>query len=574
MARYLACGLVSLLLALSLPRPSEAATNYIYPLPTWHISTHQGEEIGDGLYHMGIDAGFDLPAGTPVYATADGIVREAQERTQFGLVVLIEHFPDDATPNVSLYGHLDPSDIRVTPGQSVAAGDIIGVLGTEENNGGWSVHLHFGIHQSAYTGDWVYYGHVHDPATAEEWFDPETYLPEHLITDTWNPAVELDMEDGDIVGNTIEVTGNVGDIGSGLRKVRIKGSSDGVHWETLALDEDPYYNLDTYVDSSSYPDGDFYLKVIARDAFGNKTVAERSLTKDPYRYTSAAFVAMKGGNSDAFISQWSFGGTALNAFFPFKRNWNQGGLVTVGDVSGDEENEIIAVRGAKKHTTPLIKLLSGEGDVETHWSIPSITPRAVTSGNHVIYIAQPLVGYDSNANLVWTAQNWDETHIVTDLAVDSTNLYVCWTDDVRSRLSVIDLTTGLIRHTFRPLRATITTGCQVTVGDFTGDGEAELAISSNGNASGTVRLMTVKGKPMAAAFKPFGAEFTGSIDIAALQWDTVEDAITEQELLLSQSSDGQAWIKVYQLGDESTVLTTDRVYEETFTGGATVVAWP
>ena len=136
MARYLACGLVSLLLALSLPRPSEAATNYIYPLPTWHISTHQGEEIGDGLYHMGIDAGFDLPAGTPVYATADGIVREAQERTQFGLVVLIEHFPDDATPNVSLYGHLDPSDIRVTPGQSVAAGDIIGVLGTEENNGG------------------------------------------------------------------------------------------------------------------------------------------------------------------------------------------------------------------------------------------------------------------------------------------------------------------------------------------------------------------------------------------------------------------------------------------------------
>ena len=56
----------------------------------------------------------------------------------------------------SLYGHLDPTNLQVTPGKSVLAGDQIGVLGDSSNNGGWTTHLHFGIHKSAYTGDWVY----------------------------------------------------------------------------------------------------------------------------------------------------------------------------------------------------------------------------------------------------------------------------------------------------------------------------------------------------------------------------------------------------------------------------------
>jgi murein DD-endopeptidase MepM/ murein hydrolase activator NlpD len=574
MARYLTVSLVCIAVSLGLAQPAWATTNFIYPLSTWHVSTHQGEEISDGLFHMGVDAGYDLPAGTPVYAVADGIVREAQERTQFGLVVLIEHFPDDSSANVSLYGHLDPTDVRVTPGEQVSAGDVIGVLGTEENNGGWGVHLHFGIHKAAYTGDWVYYGHVRDAATAEGWYDPETYIPDHLVTDNWDPIIELDLADGEIVGNTLELSGSVGDIGSGLKKVRIKASSDGAAWETLALDEDPDYTLDNYLDISSYADGNFYLKIIARDQFNRKTVLVRSVTKDPYRYTTAGFIAMKGGDSDAFITQWSFGGTALNAFFPFKHHWNKGGLVTVSDVYGGSNNEIIAVRNQKKNTTPLVKILSASGDVRAHWSIPDITPQALTAGNGVIYLAQPLVGYDANATVVWSAVDWDEAHLVTDLAVDDTTLYVCWTNGERSRLSLIDLATGIVRHTFRPLRKAVTTGCQVTIGDFTGDGATELAIASNGDTAGTVRLMSMRGKPVGDSFRPFGDDFTGIIDVTAIQWDTVEDNITESELLVSQASAGQAWVKVYQLTNTPAVMMEDRVYEDTFTDGTFVVAWP
>ena len=84
-------------------RPALASSNYIYPLPDWQVSTTHGEDIGGGLYHMGVDAGFGLPAGVPVYAVADGIVREAQERSQFGLVVLIEHAADTDQAQVSVW---------------------------------------------------------------------------------------------------------------------------------------------------------------------------------------------------------------------------------------------------------------------------------------------------------------------------------------------------------------------------------------------------------------------------------------------------------------------------------------
>ena len=79
MARYFAALVVWSCFAMYCARPALASSNYIYPLPDWQVSTTHGEDIGGGLYHMGVDAGFGLPAGVPVYAVADGIVREAQE---------------------------------------------------------------------------------------------------------------------------------------------------------------------------------------------------------------------------------------------------------------------------------------------------------------------------------------------------------------------------------------------------------------------------------------------------------------------------------------------------------------
>lgn len=558
--------------------PAAAKANYIYPLPSWQVSTTHGEDIGGGLYHMGVDAGFDLPAGAPVYAVADGVVREAQERSQFGLVVLIEHAADTDQAHVSLYGHLDPTTSVVVPDQSVQAGDLIGVLGDETNNGGWTTHLHFGIHKAPYTGEWVYYGHVYDSATAADWYNPEKYLPKHFVSDTWRPTIALDLADGDVIGDTIHLTGSVGDIGMGVTRLTVRASSDQHAWETIATYDDPSYQLDNVVDLSQFVDGTLYLKLIARDGYTEKTVVQRTLTKDPYRYTTAGFVAMKSGASDAFVTQWSFGGTALNAWFPFNPNWSAGGLATVGDVTTAADLDIVAVRKAKAGTTPVVKLFSATGSVRSHFKLPNQTPLAVTATTGQIMIAsggvQPMVtAYDASGETQWLIDRFDPTLTITGLASTTTTLYVCGELAEKAIVYLVDITTQTITNQFRPFSKHLQTGCRVTTSDLDGDDNLELILGTSGGVPGTIRTFTSSGELIGTSFRPFGDEFTGAVDVQARQWDTVEDAVVEDEIIVSQASAGQAWVKVYNLTAEDTIMFTQRVYEEDFTKGAQIVAW-
>ncbi|MBL8631070.1 MAG: M23 family metallopeptidase [Rhodospirillaceae bacterium] len=86
--------------------------------------------------HLGLDiAG---PVGTPVRASADGVVSLAQkDMVLTGQTVVIEHgFGLD-----TVYIHMNA--IRVKDGQSVKQGDIIGEIGKSGRANG--PHLHFGV---------------------------------------------------------------------------------------------------------------------------------------------------------------------------------------------------------------------------------------------------------------------------------------------------------------------------------------------------------------------------------------------------------------------------------------------
>ena len=86
--------------------------------------------------HSGID--FRGAIGTPIYATADGVVVIAQHSGGYGKHVVIDHGYDYET----LYAHL--SDIDVQPGDRVRRGDLIGALGSTGRSTG--PHLHYEIH--------------------------------------------------------------------------------------------------------------------------------------------------------------------------------------------------------------------------------------------------------------------------------------------------------------------------------------------------------------------------------------------------------------------------------------------
>jgi murein DD-endopeptidase MepM/ murein hydrolase activator NlpD len=89
-------------------------------------------------HHDGIDLA--APVGAPIRAVADGQVMYADPHGGYGRYVVVRHL-DGFT---SHYGHCHK--LEVAPGQKVAAGDIIGTVGSSGVSTG--PHLHFEIRRN------------------------------------------------------------------------------------------------------------------------------------------------------------------------------------------------------------------------------------------------------------------------------------------------------------------------------------------------------------------------------------------------------------------------------------------
>ena len=105
------------------------------------------ESGGDGswrMYHAAQD--YHRPAGTPVYAMADGEISSSGPMGGYGWLIIIDHPQANL---YSLYGHLSPSRWRMESGP-VKKGELIAYLGDPDENGGspenpLRPHLHFGV---------------------------------------------------------------------------------------------------------------------------------------------------------------------------------------------------------------------------------------------------------------------------------------------------------------------------------------------------------------------------------------------------------------------------------------------
>lgn len=91
--------------------------------------------LGGYRMHKGID--LSSPTGTPVFATADGVVGRADWFSSYGLYVQLEH----GSALETRYGHL--SRLNVAAGQMVRKGDLIGFVGTTGRSTG--PHLHYEV---------------------------------------------------------------------------------------------------------------------------------------------------------------------------------------------------------------------------------------------------------------------------------------------------------------------------------------------------------------------------------------------------------------------------------------------
>lgn len=126
------------------PAPVGESSRVVFPLPTgtWVKTSNYGTRrhpiTGIDKLHSGVDLA--APAGTPIFAAADGRVASAGASAGNGYLILIEHIV--AGQHVATgYAHMTEATIMVRAGDRVTAGQQIASVGSTGYATG--PHLHF-----------------------------------------------------------------------------------------------------------------------------------------------------------------------------------------------------------------------------------------------------------------------------------------------------------------------------------------------------------------------------------------------------------------------------------------------
>lgn len=156
-----------------------------YPGTGWFITTQYVDESyfqQFGAWHTGHDLAKSRQGGEPIHAVEDGVVKWAEfaGNNGFGNLILIQH----KTNLFSRYGHL--AEIRVSKGQQVRAGDVIGTLGNTGRS--TAPHLHFDVMRTNNALDWP---NKNKARLLMEYINP---------TDWFNETVSFEPTDGTPIG--------------------------------------------------------------------------------------------------------------------------------------------------------------------------------------------------------------------------------------------------------------------------------------------------------------------------------------------------------------------------------------
>ncbi len=116
-----------------------AVTGTVSPVSAGEVTSRFGMRSdpfhGNQRRHNGIDIA--APTGTPVYATANGVVDYAAWKGSYGKLVTIKH----PSGHETRFAHL--SEILTTRGAVVRKGQIIGRVGSTGRSTG--PHLHYEV---------------------------------------------------------------------------------------------------------------------------------------------------------------------------------------------------------------------------------------------------------------------------------------------------------------------------------------------------------------------------------------------------------------------------------------------
>ena len=184
------------------PVMTVATESYVEPRAGWgryaedrgiYTTEHFTASANPRTVHLGVDV--SAPVGTAVTATLAGRVHSVARNMaagDYGPCVVLQHTltlreTDEADDvNVvfyTLYGHMSIASLvlpdgtpRITPGQRIAAGDVLGWIGDASVNGGWHPHLHFQLDTELDHGGW--FGDYPGVCSLRDWRQYITLCPD------------------------------------------------------------------------------------------------------------------------------------------------------------------------------------------------------------------------------------------------------------------------------------------------------------------------------------------------------------------------------------------------------------
>jgi hypothetical protein len=153
----------------------ETAWTFQLPRSDYRAGSYDGRDFLSPSNHLGEDSAH--PHYAPVYAVANGVVKIAQTAQGYGRAVVIEHRLPDGNYVTSIYGHLcgHQGYPLIRNGSLVTKGQLIGYIGSDDENGDGREHLHLGIRIGRY--DSYFCGYTGLPqCTASRYHRPTEFI--------------------------------------------------------------------------------------------------------------------------------------------------------------------------------------------------------------------------------------------------------------------------------------------------------------------------------------------------------------------------------------------------------------
>lgn len=223
-----------------------------------------------------------------------------------------------------------------------------------------------------------------------------------------------------------------------------------------------------------------------------------------------------------------------NTFLAFDEGFKGGGKVTMGDLNRDGVDEIII--GAGTGGGPQVRGFDKNG-VFSGLSIFPFHPDFrggvdVTVGD---------VDGDKNDEIV--VSQWSQGQ--------------AW-------VKIYESNGRVIKAEFLAFDASFKGGANVVACDIDGNGVDEIVVGAGAGGGPHVRIFNGKGEFTGIQFFSFHPDFRGGVDVACGNVDGGK----EEEMIVSQSSFGQAWVKVYRVNMQ--ILGDFLAYPGSHKGGVNV----